>query len=126
MDNSTSHLANQGQHLADKAADAVQGGVRNTQALVDETGNKLSGGAESLRGKTGPAIDRLTGEAKATAQQGFAAMNNAARQIRSTAAGASDSVINYTKENPVQALLLAAASGALAVALVRAVARSRD
>jgi hypothetical protein len=47
-------------------------------------------------------------------------------QARDAASDASDSIIDYTKKNPITALAIAAASGALLYAAVKALLPSRD
>ena len=44
--------------------------------------------------------------------QGIDSAKAAAQRVRDGAAQASDSLVTYTKENPVKAILIAAASGA--------------
>lgn len=65
--------------------------------------------------------------------QGQAAMDDAAEavqggldQIRSRAGQAADSISRYTRDNPGMALLIAAATGAALLALLRAVTPSSD
>ena len=46
--------------------------------------------------------------------------------VSDAASQASDTIIAYTKKNPVQALMIAAVSGALLLALAKFLAPSRD
>jgi hypothetical protein len=50
----------------------------------------------------------------------------AIQRARDTAAQASDSILEYTRTNPVKALMFAAASGALLLTLIKALTPSRD
>jgi ElaB/YqjD/DUF883 family membrane-anchored ribosome-binding protein len=123
MDNSTTNTAGQqGQNLVDRAADKVQAGLNDAKGMVEQAGDKLSRNVESLRSTAGPALDKLTGQAKAVAQQGVDAVNTVTRR----ASDVSNSIVSYTKENPMKALLLAVASGALLLSLVRALTPSRE
>lgn len=54
----------------------------------------------------------LTVESTA-AGKGFDTISDIADQARDLAASTADSIVSYTKRNPVQALAIAAASGAL-------------
>jgi hypothetical protein len=54
------------------------------------------------------------------------AANTATKQVRDTTMHASDSLVAFTKENPIKTILAAAASGALLLALFNALGRSRD
>jgi hypothetical protein len=73
-----------------------------------------------------PVIRRVGGRAQATAQQGLDAISDMADQAREMAANTADSIFTYTKKNPLQALAIAAASGALLYAAVKALSSSRD
>jgi ElaB/YqjD/DUF883 family membrane-anchored ribosome-binding protein len=108
MENSvTSGFAKTGQALADKAADKVQTGVRVAQDTAKDAGSALS-------------------RVQSMGKQGLDAITGAVGQARDVASDASDSVIAYTKKNPVAALAIAAASGALLYAAIRALVPSRD
>jgi hypothetical protein len=56
------------------------------------------------------------------AQSSAEGASDTRRQFRDAASRASDSVISFTKENPVKATLIAAASGAVLMTLFKAIA----
>ena len=126
IDDGKDGFAKQGQAVADKAAEKVQGGIKDAQQAVNTTGAALSNKVEELRSSTGPVINRVAGQAQDIARQGIDAGARVARQAREQASQASDSVIAFTKENPAKALMIAAASGALLITLIRALTPSRD
>jgi ElaB/YqjD/DUF883 family membrane-anchored ribosome-binding protein len=103
-----SHVSQQGQGAIDKAADTVQSGI-------DRGSAKVSDAMEGARGQAKSAIGKMS-------DQGGAAI----RQVRDTATQASDSIINYTRNNPTKALMIAAASGALLITVIKALTPSRD
>jgi ElaB/YqjD/DUF883 family membrane-anchored ribosome-binding protein len=96
------------QALAEKAADKAQAGIRSAQESVREAGNALSG------------------RAQAKAQQGFDAVSDVADQARDMAASTADAIVSYTKRNPVQALAIAAAAGALLYGAMKALRSYRE
>ena len=98
------NLEKSSQELADKAADKSQTGIRN---------------AKESAGKAG-------GRGQSAAQQGFDGLNDMADQAREMLSNAADSVVSYTKKNPLQALAIAAASGALIYAALKAFRAYRD
>ena len=102
--NNLNDVSQQGQDFANKAADKVKGGI-------DKAASTLSGTVESARQGAKPILDQV---------------GAAASQMRDTAADASDSVITYTKDNPVKALMMAAAAGALLLSVIKALTPSRD
>ena len=78
--------------------------ARTTQALADKATDKVQGGIHSAQG----------------------AINDIAGQARDVAANAADSIVSYTKKNPATALAIAAASGVVLYAAIRALRSSRD
>ena len=101
---SADHLMKQGQAFADKATDK----------------------AAELRDNAAPIVKRVTGEMRTMGKQSMSAVSDMANQARAVASDASDSIITYTKANPVKALAIAVASGALLYAAIKAFAPPRD
>jgi ElaB/YqjD/DUF883 family membrane-anchored ribosome-binding protein len=103
--NDTTHdLAKHGEDSINKAAGQAQRGI-------EQTASRLSSNVESARQSAKPLLDQAS---------------DAAAQLRSTATQASDSIISYTQDNPVKALLFAAAGGALLLTLIKALTPARD
>lgn len=109
-----------GQNMADTAALKIQGGIRQAKRTVDDAGDQLSSKIEGLRGDAKPLIKKATKEAQSFMQT----LVDGTQQIRDNANQAS--VIAYTNENPVKAILIAAASGTVLAMLFHAISRSRD
>jgi ElaB/YqjD/DUF883 family membrane-anchored ribosome-binding protein len=122
----TSNLVKNGQTLADKAADKVQGGIRDAQHVAAQSGAALSSTVDELRSDAGPAMKRVVGRVQSMSRHGMDAVSDMASQVRDVASTTSDSIVAYTKKNPATALAIAAASGALIYAAIRAVRPSRD
>jgi ElaB/YqjD/DUF883 family membrane-anchored ribosome-binding protein len=114
------------QAVADKATDKVQAGIRSAQQSAKETGDTLSSKVSEVQDKAVPAIRKASGRAQSTVQQGFDAVSDIADQAREIAASTADSIVSYTKKNPVQALAIAAASGALLYVAIKALRSYRD
>ena len=115
MDNAVNRLAKQGQSVADNAADKVQAGLR-------DAGGKV----EDIRSEVTPGIRNAASQAQTMAKQGLDAVSEAAGRARDMASSTSQSIVNYTKENPVKALMIAAASGALLLTLSKVIKASRN
>ena len=120
------NFAKTSQALADKTTDKVQAGIRRAQQSVQEAGDSLSGRVADAHDKAVPAIRKASGQAQATVQQGFAAVGDMAGQARAMATSAADSIVSYTKRNPLQALAIAAASGAVLYVAMKALRSYRD
>jgi ElaB/YqjD/DUF883 family membrane-anchored ribosome-binding protein len=121
----TGNLPKNGHTLADKAAEKVQDGIRDAQQAAKEAGSNLSDRVEALRSEAGSALTKTFARAQSIGRQGVDAVSDAAQRAREVAAGTSDSIITYTRENPVKALLIATASGALLVSLIQMLKPSR-
>jgi ElaB/YqjD/DUF883 family membrane-anchored ribosome-binding protein len=93
-----------GQHFANKVADKAIGGI-------DKVASTLTDTVESARQRSKQIVDQV---------------DAAATKVRDSAAQASDSLITYTKNNPVKALMMAAGAGALFLAVIKAFTPSRD
>jgi ElaB/YqjD/DUF883 family membrane-anchored ribosome-binding protein len=127
MENSaTGNLVKNGQTLADKAADKVQGGIRDAQHAAKEAGNTLSHKVDDVQADAAPMMKRVIGQAQSMGRQGVDAISDMASQARDVASNTSDSILAYTKKNPVKALAIAAASGAVLYAVIKALTPSRD
>lgn len=117
-DNS-SHLIEQASRSADQAIRATQ---RAATGAVDSAADSL----QDLRHQTVPKLERASEQVSAMAHRGIDRAREISHQLRIGARHASDSTINYVKEEPVKAVLIAAATGAVLLALVSLVTRSRE
>jgi ElaB/YqjD/DUF883 family membrane-anchored ribosome-binding protein len=124
--NVAGNFARTSQALADKAADKVQAGIRRAQESAKDAGDSLSGQVSDVHDKAVPMIRTASGRAQSTVQQSLDAINDIAGQARDAAANAADSIVSYTKKNPMTALAIAAASGVVLYAAIRALRSSRD
>ncbi|WP_298829594.1 hypothetical protein [uncultured Piscinibacter sp.] len=81
--------------------------------------------ASTLAADAAQLIDRATGTAGATAHRGLDAVLEGTDRLRSTVRHAGDSASDYIRHDPLKAVLMAAAAGALLTALISLMARSR-
>jgi hypothetical protein len=127
MENSvTSSFTKNGQKLADKAGDKLQSGVRAAHDSAKDAGNILSSKLEDARSEAGTIVKTGSKRIQSMGKQGLDAISDAVGQARDVASDASDSIIAYTKKNPATALAIAALSGALLYAAIKALSPSRD
>jgi ElaB/YqjD/DUF883 family membrane-anchored ribosome-binding protein len=127
MENSiTGSFTKTGQALADKAADKVQSGMRIAQDTAKDAGDALSSKLEDVRSEAGTVVNKGSRRFQSAGRQGLDAISGAMGQARDAASNASDSIVAYTKKNPVKSLAIAAGSGALLYAAIRALSRLRD
>ena len=81
---------------------------------------------ESARDQAVPLINRLSSQAETAARRGVDAVRDTSAQVREKALKASDTTVAYIKDEPLKAVLIAAATGAALMALVGLLSRSRN
>jgi ElaB/YqjD/DUF883 family membrane-anchored ribosome-binding protein len=122
----TGNFTKSSEALADATADKIQSGIRGAQASVKDAGNALSSKVGQAHDNAVPVIRNVGSRVQSTAQQGLDAISDIADQAREMAANTADSIVTYTKKNPLQALAIAAASGALIYAAIKTLRSYRD
>lgn len=108
--------------LADQAANTADNAIKSTQRATNNAFDSLAGSVQNLRQQAAPAINR----AGALAQQGVDTVRDSAQQLRERALQATDSTVSYIKEEPIKAMLIAAATGAGLMALLSLLTRSSN
>lgn len=123
---SAGNLAKQGQDIADRAADKIQSGIRSAKEIGTLAVDRLSDKVESARSSTGPVLGKVADQAESVWGSTVDSLSATGIRVRSTVSELGESVVTYTKDNPVKAILISAAAGALIAAVVRALRPSRD
>ena len=103
---------------ADAAKSSVEHAMQSTARVADQTLDKVSSTAQDLRDQVSPLLDRASERASALAQRGVDAVRDRSVQVRDQAMRASDGTLNYIKDEPVKAVLIAAVAGAALMALL--------
>ena len=111
--------------MADHAADSASSAIRSTQNVANAALDRLANKVENARDQAVPLINRLSSQAETAARRGVEAVRDTSAQLRERAMKASDNTVGYIKDEPVKAMLIAAATGAALMALVSLVTRSR-
>ena len=110
--------ADQALTSAEKATDKA---IAATRRATEEALDSLSATMHGARDHAAPMLDR----AAALASRGAAAMRDGTDRVRERAQRASDSTVGYIRDEPVKAMLIAAATGAALMAVLGLVTRSR-
>jgi ElaB/YqjD/DUF883 family membrane-anchored ribosome-binding protein len=113
-------------NLVDKAAENASVAIRSTQNVANAAFDRLSDTVDSARDQAAPALDRLSKQAEAAARRSIDAVRNSSAQLRERAARLSDATAGQIRDEPLKAMLIAAAVGAALMALVTLVSRSSD
>ena len=123
-------IANKSQELSntliDQASASADRAIKSTQRVANEALDSLSGSVHEMRDMAVPALNRTGEQIGALAQRGVDAVRGGSRQLRDSAQRASDTTVGYIKDEPVKAVLIAAATGAALMALIGLMTRSRD
>jgi len=93
---------------------------------LPKNGQTMTDKIDDPRGEAVPALNKAFSRAQSVGRQSIDAISDLASQARDAVGSASDSVVAYTRKNPVTALAIAAASGALLYAAFKALTPSRD
>jgi ElaB/YqjD/DUF883 family membrane-anchored ribosome-binding protein len=112
--------------MGDSAANAAQGAIRSTQRATDQALDRLSDTVDEVRSKAGPMLNKVTSQAEAAARRGMEAVRDTSQQLRERALQAQDMTVAYVKDEPIKAMLIAAATGAVLMGLISMLSRSRD
>ena len=116
---------NQSNRLTDLAAQSADNAIKATQRVANQTLDGLADSVQDLRQQAAPLLNRGAEQASALAQRSVDALRDGTQQLRDKALRASDSTVNFVKEEPVKAMLIAAATGAALMALVNLMSGSR-
>jgi len=115
----------QGNGLADQAADSADHAIKSTQRVANATLDRMAGTVQDLRQQAAPLLNRVSAQASELAQRGVDAVRDTSQQLRDKAVRASDGTVNYIRDEPVKAMLIAAATGAALMALIGLMSRKR-
>jgi X-X-X-Leu-X-X-Gly heptad repeat protein len=126
LSDTISRFAGNTQDLTDKAARKAQRGLNGAKDMADDASDAVSDKMDSVRDNAGPALDKAARRAQDVATQGLQAAGRAAQQLRDGVVDLADGAAAYTKKNPMKAVMIAAASGAVIFGLVRAFSAPRD
>lgn len=112
-------------HLIEQASRSADQAIRATQQAAIGAVDSAAGSLQDLRHQTAPMLERASEQVSAMAHRGMDSVRDTSHQLRVKAEHASDTTVNYIKEEPVKAVLIAAATGAALMALVRLVGAGR-
>lgn len=88
--------------------------------------NKSQEHSKDALAQAQPLLSRASEQASALTQRGVDSVLDMTHLIRNKALRASDDTVDYIKDEPVKAMLIAAVAGAALMAVVSLFSRSRD
>jgi ElaB/YqjD/DUF883 family membrane-anchored ribosome-binding protein len=100
---------------------AIQGTQRAAHNTLDGIGNAL----HDARQRSEPLIDRWSSEAQSFAHRNIEGARQGSNHLRERALHAGDGAAAHIRDEPLRSMLYAAAAGAVLMALVGLIGRSR-
>jgi ElaB/YqjD/DUF883 family membrane-anchored ribosome-binding protein len=112
-------------HKANSAAASVDEAMVATQRAARQALDSMVGAMQDLRDATLPLLEAGGEQAGDLVQRGSDEWRRRSRRLRQQARRASENTVNYIQDEPVAAVLIAAASGAALMALAGLFMRAR-
>jgi ElaB/YqjD/DUF883 family membrane-anchored ribosome-binding protein len=112
-------------NLADHAAESASNAIRSTQSVANAAFDRMSDKVESARDRASPLIDRWSSQAENALHRSVDALRDTTTQLREQAAKVSDVTAGRVRDEPLKAVLIAAAAGAALMAVIGLISRSR-
>ena len=97
-------------------------GVSTARGAFDN----LSSTVQDIRHQAAPLMNRAAEQVSTLAKRATDAARDSTHQLRDKAVRASDTTVTYVKDEPVKSMLIAAATGAVLMAVISMLTRRRD
>jgi ElaB/YqjD/DUF883 family membrane-anchored ribosome-binding protein len=112
--------------LANQAAQSANHTVKSTRRAASDVMDTVATAAQEIRNDAiAPLLSRAAAQANTLSHQSADAYRQGKQRVRETASRASANTQTYVREQPVKAMLIAAAAGAAITVLVRLLSGSR-
>lgn len=110
--------------IADQMSQSADDAIRSTQRLANETVDGLAHTMQDMRTQAAPLLSRASEQVSTLAQRGVDSVRETSQHLREKTRDAADGTVQYVKDEPIKAMLIAAATGAALMALVSLISRS--
>ncbi len=104
--------------IAQRTATKADQAVAATQSAVNQTADAVNEGLDNLRESGTSALTRAASKADALANKGMEQARRAGSAVREQAQVTGDRTVEYIRQEPVKAVLMAAAAGAVVALLL--------
>lgn len=104
--------------LAQKAAEKTDKAISATKTAVSDTATSMRDGLDHLQESSQSAMTYAANQADELAHKGMQQARRASTAIRETAQETGDRTVAYIRDEPIKAVLIAAAAGALITVLL--------
>lgn len=110
--------------VTEQAARSAEEAIKSTQRAADEALEGLARTMENIRNQTAPWLKSANNEMGSLAHRGLASVQETGKLVQDQALKARQNAEQYIANDPMKALLIAAASGAALMALINLASRS--
>lgn len=117
-------LSQQAGAMAESAGDSASNALHSTQSATNEAFDRMSDKVDDAKNLAAPLISRLTAQAEAAARRGADVVRDTSAQLKEKASMAQETTVGYIKDEPMKAILIAAATGAALMGLISLMTRS--
>lgn len=107
------------QDRIDEAARKARAGIDAGESYAKRAVDRIAERATEWREEAVPAVKHAAERAEDYARQSAQWVRDRGERVRTSVVRASDNTVGYVREDPVRAVLMAAAAGALLYAVVR-------
>jgi len=111
-------------NLADRSLVSTDQAIRSTQRMANDAFDDMAATAHDLRERAAPVVERAAERASAVIHHGVDAVRERGNQLSDSAHRVADGTRSWVREEPVRSLLIAAAAGAVVMALLTAMGRT--
>lgn len=106
--------------------DKLQDALHVAKSAASDTLDKASDAAHDTKRDAAPALRDMASRAQDLADQGMDGLGDMTTWAKDYLAESSEMIKSYAKDEPMKAMLIAAATGAALMAIVAMMTRSRD
>jgi ElaB/YqjD/DUF883 family membrane-anchored ribosome-binding protein len=123
----TKTAADDAGNIADHAAESAHTALRSTQSATNAAFDRMNDKVDVARDHASPVIDRWSNQAETAMRRSLDAVRQTSAQLRDRANYVSDATASRVRDEPLKAVLIAAAAGAVMMGLVSLLrSRRRD
>lgn len=112
--------------LAQRAANTADDAIAATKRAANGALDSLQGQVDDLRAQGSGALGRAAAQVDELTRRGVEAARQAGAGMQAQVHRASDRTVDYVRDEPVKAMLVAAAAGAALAALISLAMRPRE
>lgn len=113
-----------GSGLVERATHVADESIHSAQVAATAVVDGLADGAQALHKQASSAVEQAAQRVETLARQGAQALRSSSQLLLDKAHAASSQTQHYIEREPVKAVLIAAATGAMLMALATLVVRS--